>query len=140
MKTQSAGCPFQEAKLAIAKAEEDFSKMLDKGLIDCTKAMEKLKSKHQKLTASRKKVSERKKALMERIKQKPTVAQKQQLEKIRDALKASNQSIQILSEEMLGVKHGLTKIKTLQKQRSMEAKILAKFRKEQEKKHKKSKK
>lgn len=139
-KIESNGCPYQEAKLAIAKSEEEFSKMLDKGLIDCTKAMDKLKSKHEKLTASRNKVAERKKTLMGKVKLKPTAAQKQQLEKIRDALKVSSEAMQILSAEMQGVKHGLTKIKMLQKQRAMEAELLEKFRKEQEKKNKKSKK
>ena len=138
--TGSNGCPYQEAKLAIAKSEEAFSKMLDNGLIDCTKAMDKLKIKHQKLIASRSKVAERKKLLMGKIKEKPTTAQKQQLEKIKDALIVFSEAMQVLSEEMQGAKHGLTKIKMLQKQRAMEAKVLEKFRKEQEKKNKKSKK
>ena len=104
------------------------------------KILYKLKSKHQKLIASRSKVAERKKLLMGKIKEKPTTAQKQQLEKIKDALIVFSEAMQVLSEEMQGAKHGLTKIKMLQKQRAMEAKVLEKFRKEQEKKNKKSKK
>ncbi len=135
-KVVSSGCPFQEAKQAIVQAEADFSIMLEKGLIDCTKAMDKLKKKHEKLSLSYKKSNERKKLLMEKIKNKPTEASKKQLEKVRDTIAATSTSIKILSEEKEGVKHGLTKIKALQKQRLMEEKVLIKFRKDQEKKAK----
>lgn len=135
-KVESKGCPYQEAKQAIIDAESDFTKMLEKGLSDCTKAMDKLKKKHEKLSASCKKVNDRKKSLIEKIKIKSTEGAKKQLLKVKDALLASNESMKALSEEIQGVKHGLTKIKALQKQRALEAKVIDKLHKEQAKKAK----
>ena len=58
------------------------------------------------------------------------------MDKIKDALSISASQLAVINEELTGVKHGLAKITSLQKQRSMEAKLLLKFRKEQEKKTK----
>ncbi len=133
-------CPYQEAKQAIAKAEDDFSKMLDKGMMQCTKAAIALRKKKDKLSAMRKKNVDKKKVLTAKIKTKSTAASIKQLDKVKEALSTSVSQLFDLNEEFNGVKHGLTKIKSLQKQRSVEANLLIKFRKQQEKKTVKKKK
>lgn len=130
-------CPYYEAKKAILKAEDDFSIMLDKGAKQCLKSLDSLMKKKEKLILRRKKLVEKKKLLVTRIKSKPTESSNAQLTRVKEQLSELLLAIKEHTVEVDGVKHGLKKIKSLQKQRVLEAKVLAKFRREQTKKLKK---
>lgn len=133
-KPVSNTCSYQEAKKAIAKAEDDFSDMLDKGRRDCEKANDSLKKQKAKLLLNRKTAVEKKKSLLDRLKNKQEASIATQLEKVKLHLIQLADDVKKVQLEMAGVRHGLNKIKSLQKQRAMEDKLIAKYRKEQGKK------
>lgn len=131
-KNKTSGCPIANALEEIEKANIALDKMLAKDTASCAKKFEAVKKKMKKLAEAKAKASIRKKAVSEKMKAKPTPAVKLQLEKVNVALQKTNETLSEVKIDYEGLKHVNMKCASLTKRRQAEAKLIAKFRAEQD--------
>jgi nitrogenase molybdenum-iron protein alpha/beta subunit len=125
-------CPIQDALNAHEKAEQALSKMLAKEGARCAKIFAALKKKKAKLAEAKVKLLGRKKAFAAKAKAKPTAANMQQLKKLNDSIAVAAKVLTEVNDELKAATHGHASMSKLLKHRAAEAKLIAKYRKEQE--------
>ena len=130
----SVSCPIEEELSTIEKMTLAFDKRLAKDTAASSKKFEAAKKKLARLAAAKAKAATRKKTQAAKVKAKPTAAAKAMLEKAKAAAQVAHDAWTASKEEADQLKGLNLKCTKLTKQRQAEAKLIAKFRKEQDKK------
>ena len=125
--------PIDDAITVLRKHQSDFMAMIEKESKKCTKEFDSLKNKKKKLADAKTKASSRKKDTAAKVKAKSTAANKKQLDKANIALKTATDNMILINEQLENTKLRHIRITSLVKQYQAEEKLVAKFRKDQEK-------